>query len=206
MLQIRQNISLIRNVSGKTQEEFSRLFGFSVAQIKSYEGGKARPNGIYLSRLAKFAGVSLVDIKNKELTEDDINIGVVEKVERTPTTVTAETDHDYETGNLTMKALVNLTESNRVLAESNKTLAESHSRLVTMVETKSTESGPQEIPEAVDAKLTDALVLLAEIGSGKKWKSVQEGLAEIHKRFSGVHRTVEVKGIQKRGDKLHKEK
>lgn len=160
------------------KEEFAQKLGYSRSHMHKFMAGESPiPDGL---------------IEAAEKLNNDTNI------------VLSESQEEY--GTLTMKALVNLTESNRVLAESNKTLAESHSRLVTMVETKSTESGPQEIPEAVDAKLTDALVLLAEIGSGKKWKSVQEGLAEIHKRFSGVHRTVEVKGIQKRGDRLHKEK
>lgn len=44
------------------------------AMIISYEQGTARPNELFLTRLARFAGVSQNDLQNKELTEDDITV------------------------------------------------------------------------------------------------------------------------------------
>jgi hypothetical protein len=96
---------------------------------------------------------------------------------------------------LTIQALFNLTESNRVLAESNKSLADSHQVLVGMVKGKFTAGEPEEIPAAVQSKLTDLLGLIAEVGSGKKWKSPQEAAAELHKRFSGAETKTSSVGI-----------
>jgi len=48
--------------------------------IKSYEGGKANPDPVFISRLARDAGVNEDDLMTKILAETDINWG--EKVEK----------------------------------------------------------------------------------------------------------------------------
>jgi len=81
MLQIRNNIKLIRSLSGKKQEDFIRLFpGVTVAMQKSYEGGKAKPDAAYIDAIARMAGVTANDVMHKELSGKDIKFKV-EKVE-----------------------------------------------------------------------------------------------------------------------------
>jgi len=72
MLHLQQNIRLIRLLSEKTQPEFGKKFKATKAMIISYEKGKANPDELFISRLAKYSGVSVKDLKNKALTESDI--------------------------------------------------------------------------------------------------------------------------------------
>jgi transcriptional regulator with XRE-family HTH domain len=81
MLQLSPNLKLIRLLSGKTQTEFGEMFDATKAMVISYEKGKANPDDLFLSRVSKYAGLSVADLKNKALTEDDIKIKEVEKVE-----------------------------------------------------------------------------------------------------------------------------
>jgi transcriptional regulator with XRE-family HTH domain len=88
-----------------------------------------------------------------------------------------------------MEIIKGLMESNKVLSESNKTLADAHyllaktnSDLAEMAK-KATESEPQEIPAAVQSKLVQLLGYIAEVGSGKRWKSIDEAVAALHSEF-----------------------
>jgi hypothetical protein len=98
-------------------------------------------------------------------------------------------DYDLDRGSkveppsepLTIQALVNLTESNKILAESNKTLATSHAELVTMVKGSTVRDLPGSVQDD-SATLKDLLEVLAEVGvSAKKWHSKEEGLAALHR-------------------------
>lgn len=84
-----------------------------------------------------------------------------------------------------------LIENNRVLSEANKTLSDAHYILAKGHEeviqlAKMAIAGAQSQSQGdVVSKLPLLLVALAEIGSGtKKWKSVDEGLAALHKQFA----------------------
>lgn len=80
---------------------------------------------------------------------------------------------------LSMQAIVNLTHSNKVLAESNKVLAISHSDLVEMVKRSvNVEPGSQ---TSDLARFSDLLEVIADVASGKRYKSKQEALAELSK-------------------------
>jgi hypothetical protein len=82
MLHIRDNIKLIRSLSRRKQEDFILLFpGVTVAMQKSYESGKAKPDTGYIDRLARMAGISVEDVKDRKLSGSDISVRV-EKVER----------------------------------------------------------------------------------------------------------------------------
>lgn len=83
---------------------------------------------------------------------------------------------------VTTQALLNLTESNKVLAESNRTLADSHSRLVTMVESGSTADVLKETGLNDSSTILDLLVVLADVGvHAGKWHSKEEAYAELHR-------------------------
>jgi transcriptional regulator with XRE-family HTH domain len=81
MLQLPQNLILIRLLSGKTQTEFGQMFNASKAMIISYEKGKANPDRLFLSRVSAYSNVSEQDLKSKKLKEEDIKIKQVENVE-----------------------------------------------------------------------------------------------------------------------------
>lgn len=75
MLHLKHNIRLIRDLTGKTQEEFAGLFKrVTVAMQKSYESGKASPGPAYLQKLADYAGVTHDDLLNKDLKIQDVEI------------------------------------------------------------------------------------------------------------------------------------
>jgi phage repressor protein C with HTH and peptisase S24 domain len=74
MLHLRQNLRLIRLLSGKTQTEFGSPFNATKAMVVSYEKGKANPDNLFISRVSKYAGVTIDDLMNKQLSEEDIHI------------------------------------------------------------------------------------------------------------------------------------
>jgi transcriptional regulator with XRE-family HTH domain len=86
MLQINHNIKLIRELSGKKQAEFAELIKTNVSNLKTYENTDVTPKANVLAIIAKFAGISLEDLKSKHLTPEDIHFQdeEVEKVEEPP--------------------------------------------------------------------------------------------------------------------------
>lgn len=88
---------------------------------------------------------------------------------------------------LTNKAVTSIAESNKILAEANRTLADAHKilarnneELITMIKPATVNDG-QGMTEAFSARFSDLLELLAQVGSGKKWKSVEEARAALNK-------------------------
>lgn len=86
-------------------------------------------------------------------------------------------------GDLSMQAIVNLTQSNRTLAESNRILATSHQELVEMVKSATADAGPKTTVDDL-SRSRDFLAIIAELGVGKLWKSKQEALAKLNKFFA----------------------
>lgn len=93
---------------------------------------------------------------------------------------------------LELKAVFELAESNRLLAEANKSIADSNRDLAAsnLILARNNEDmvktviagAPLQTPLDVAARFAEVLVLIAQVGSGeKKWKSTEQGLAEIHK-------------------------
>ena len=74
MLHLPQNLRLIRLLSGKTQTEFGEKFDATKAMIISYEKGKANPDELFVTRVAKYGGVPVSDLMLKILSEDNITI------------------------------------------------------------------------------------------------------------------------------------
>jgi phage repressor protein C with HTH and peptisase S24 domain len=82
MLHLTSNLRLIRLLSGKTQTEFGEMFQATKAMVISYEKGKAVPDELYLTRVSKYAGVTVDQLKLKKLTEENIKVEKEEKVSR----------------------------------------------------------------------------------------------------------------------------
>jgi transposase-like protein len=77
-----------------------------------------------------------------------------------------------------------LAKANADLAQANKDLSEAHIRLVGIME-KSTASASREIPQAVHEQMSDLLEIVAEIGVGTRWRSKEEAILELNRRFYG---------------------
>lgn len=76
-MQLKDNIKLIRALTGQTQPVFIKNFtGISVDMQKSYESGKAKPDILYIQELADIAGVSERDLTSKKLKKEDIKISI----------------------------------------------------------------------------------------------------------------------------------
>lgn len=71
-------------------------------------------------------------------------------------------------------------EAHKVLSEANLILARNNENLITKMQ--SSADAAQETSVDVSASFADLLELLAEIASGKKFRSKQEALAELSKR------------------------
>jgi hypothetical protein len=131
----------------------------------------ARATGIKADRIYKWIERGVDDIKAAD-AEKILKWANIDKSPKVP-----EAAPEQFTG----QALVNLTESNKVLAESNRTLANSHAELVTLVKGAIVRDLPESVQDD-SATLKDLLVVIADIGvSAKKWHSKEEALAALHK-------------------------
>jgi len=78
-----------------------------------------------------------------------------------------------------MDTLYSLAESNKILVATNAELA----GMLKSVFYKTTAGADQGNPSDVLSKLDTLLEVIAEVGSGKKWRSKQEAIATLGKRF-----------------------
>lgn len=83
-MQINTNIKLIRELSGKKQEEFAKLLNTKLSNLKTYENTDVNPKANVKAALAELAGISILDLETKKLTYKDIKFrkGLVDKVEK----------------------------------------------------------------------------------------------------------------------------
>lgn len=79
-MHLSKNIKTIRKLSNKTQTEFGEAFGATKAMIVSYEGGKAQPDELFIKRLAKIAGVTEEELRNEDLSDQVLNVEMLEKL------------------------------------------------------------------------------------------------------------------------------
>lgn len=153
MLHLYANIKLIRLVVDKTQSEFGKLFGATKAMIVSYEKGKANPDDLFIKRLAKYAGVTIPQLKNQLLSEEDMRLEKVEKEDKEPTKNApipinenvSRLIRDLQESNIRLQARVTVLTTTLALAVSNQT-------------GKSAAYVGSEIAEAID-KETDRLLV-----------------------------------------------
>lgn len=139
-------------------------------------------------------------VKWKDIADTNIDTNVSHE---TNTNIVNEPDFDY--GSLSMRAIVNLTESNKSIAESNASLARSNEELVKMVK-QSTADAPSQNDLIVETIRSEALGLLFEIGAGKRWHSTDEVKAAWNKRISEAMGLGKEAGTQTSSGRPHKVK
>lgn len=74
MLQLNTNIKLIRELSGKGQQEFAKLIKTNVSNLKTYENTAVRPKANVLAEIADYANITIDDLEKKKLTHKDIKL------------------------------------------------------------------------------------------------------------------------------------
>lgn len=203
MLQIAENIKLIRQLSGTTQAEFGAKFDATKAMIVSYEKGKAQPNFLFVDRLAKHAGLQTDRLMKTRLKEEDIDKKKLEKLfkEENVYSGTSEDQNDIsksstEDPNLSLQTIHNLSQSNKILAEAakikaetdklreekEKVLVQSNADLTALL--KSTGNAEPSNPLANPFVQMKLLETLAELGVGTLWETKDDGLILLGNRFA----------------------
>lgn len=84
MLQLAENIRLVRVSMKLTQEDFAEKFNSTKGKIYTYEKGKANPDRLLVKEIAEFAGVTADDLQNKKLKRQDLNFTAVNYSTRPP--------------------------------------------------------------------------------------------------------------------------
>lgn len=191
-MHISDNIKIVRALLKESQDDFRKRFtDITVGKQKSYEQGAANPGYLYVSEIADLAGVSEEDFRNKKLAKDDIRLKALanygDKKDKNVFRGTS-VKQDVTDKDLPAKAIYNLTESSKDLSEANRILADNESRLISLLET--TVGSQKGNPAVAAASVSDLLEWIAEVGSGKKWGSKQEALAELHSFVYGKKKNI----------------
>ena len=106
MTHIGKNIKKIRNVKGLSQQSFAELFDLTRGNISSYEESRAEPKIEVMIRIAKYFGIPLSDLVEKDLSVNELlhyNTRLVVETEKLKTTrhltniryVSATYNNDY---------------------------------------------------------------------------------------------------------------
>lgn len=104
-----------------------------------------------------------------------------EKVQNSGKNVSPEVFVSHKEGESLHLAILAIAESNKGLVRANTAIAEANKILAEKVP----ESDSSEIPLAVESRFSDLLELIAELGTGTRWKSKQEALAVLSKLWHG---------------------
>ena len=72
MSRIGNNIKKIRGVKGFSQSRFAELFDIKRASVGAYEEGRAEPKIATIIEIAKYFGISIDELLNKELSVNDL--------------------------------------------------------------------------------------------------------------------------------------
>jgi transcriptional regulator with XRE-family HTH domain len=72
MSQIGKNVKKIRNVRGLSQQAFADLFQLTRGNISSYEEFRAEPKLDVMLRIAKYFGIPLADLIEKDLSVNEL--------------------------------------------------------------------------------------------------------------------------------------
>lgn len=155
-------IETIKKRTKLNEEDISKRMGYNEGYISQTRSRKKVPPKLFNNLLREF---------RNELNESH---------KQSETTV-SEPEEAYSG-----KAVLNLTESNRLIAESNASLADSNKELVQMVKRDFTASDPQQSLQDAAAMRLVLLELLSEVGSGKRWKSPEEVRAVYRKRIAAA--------------------
>lgn len=71
-MHIAENIKIIRQKWGKTQDEMGVLLGATKAMVQSYERKIAEPKRIFLENLSRVSGIPVNDLLKKEISINNI--------------------------------------------------------------------------------------------------------------------------------------
>ncbi len=195
MLHLGQNIKLIRGLAGFIQKDFAKLIGEKLSNLKTYETKGVMPKPHIQEVIAKIGGVTKDDLIGKKLTIDDITINVeVDKVKKVTSKIQGSFMADTKVdGDYTTNIVFNLSESSREHAIADRVREENYKRMIDLI---SIGSAFEEIPQAVETRFVDLLELIAELGTGTRWKSKKEGLAALSKLWLDKKRDVSKAGIR----------
>lgn len=137
MLQIQQNIILIRGLTNLNQEDFGLLIGATKAMVTSYETGVAAPKKIIIkNRICELAGITLDQLENKKLKESDIKIKA-DKIEKTDSSARPGTAELQVTGHAP-EVVIAL--KDQLIASKEETIAELRERIKELSTRKNTDS------------------------------------------------------------------
>lgn len=182
-----------------TQNAFAKALKITVPMLYTYESGRTPPDDLVLEKLASLAEVPVIAIKKIKLSikiledwpHDEKKItGYIKKIEeaqKEESEVESLTLHDdgadgfnKKSQPLSMQALADLAASNREMAEAHKILASSQADLVTMLK-QATGGDAAGMNASLEKRLSDILMKLAEVGTGKRWGSLKEATEELNK-------------------------
>jgi transcriptional regulator with XRE-family HTH domain len=172
-----------------TPEEIADKIGKKLRTYQYYEQKEnpTIPDPETMQKLAKILQFSIADAY-KDASAVQLNNNKKEEATAEQPQQKEETKEDQS---LLAKSLLNLTETNKLLAEShkiiaesNKTLADNNKDLIEMH--KATVSAPARTDLAFESRFSDLLELISEVAAGEtRFESKSEGLASLSKRFHG---------------------
>lgn len=196
---VAHNIRFTRKWRDMTQNAFAKALKITVPMLYTYESGRTPPDDLVLEKLASLAEVPVIAIKKIKLSikiledwpHDEKKItGYIKKIEeaqKEESEVESLTLHDdgadgfnKKSQPLSMQALADLAASNREMAEAHKILASSQADLVTMLK-QATGGDAAGMNASLEKRLSDILMKLAEVGTGKRWGSLKEATEELNK-------------------------
>lgn len=190
MNQLEANILIeARKKKGWTQTEMAEKLavaldqGYSMRQYQKLEEGKfPKYKRDIVTQLDRLLGTNLFQrLYAQNIPHSANGSKKYPEGEQTPATVNEDQETD-KPNNITNQALLKLADSNAMLSESNLSLARSHEKLVIMLEEKHrpTERLPQQKELMHQKQVSLILRVLAEVGTGKRWGSVEEAYAELN--------------------------
>lgn len=170
--------------SGKIKRdgEIARDTEFNKSTVSQYITGRQEPSNNFIKKFEDVYKLSINDFVKGDITGQD---GTPTPQEEVKTNDRIQINND---GNLSTQAILNLTESNRILAEAHRDLAKNTIELTLLI--KATVNVYINNPPAFDATLTDLLEVIADVGTGKRWDDKNEALAELSRQFVGKARKI----------------
>jgi transcriptional regulator with XRE-family HTH domain len=198
-MQLNDNIKLVRELSGFRQIDFAKKFGINLSNLKTYENTDVKPKANVLADLADYAGITVDDLENKKLTHKDLKIKS-KKNKKVSREIPDEGDeseaHEATPVYHTQTDLSKLIESNRMMAEAMLRDARNRESLVRSNEDLSkkvtTANDQSEIVQDLNECIYAILEVLAELGTGKIWKDLDEA-DEALNRISPLAQRAKIK-------------
>jgi hypothetical protein len=169
--ELRELLDLIKFKTGKTQADIADEIGYKRTYLSEALSKPSPPKKLVTNLRLKYQ--STLDNKSSDNSE-------AQALRESPA------DYKKPVKDLSLVAITNLTESNRLMAESQVSLAKSHEDLVAMVKT-STANAAKETLEAVGAKLLALQEFVIEQSVKKQpYHSKEEAAAALSIKTGGI--------------------